>query len=177
MKLQKILLGGWLALVGLVAAVSLRAENYPYRSDVLWVTVPNHADWLYRTGEKAEVEVQFYRYGIPQDGLTVNYTLGDDMMPADRKGSVTLKKGSAVVPFGTMHEPGFRDCVLTAELDGKTYTHHIKLGFSPEKLQPFTQLPADFREFWEQNKAEAAKFPLSYTKEKAEEYGTDKVDC
>ena len=24
------------------------AENYPYRSDVLWVTVPNHADWIYK---------------------------------------------------------------------------------------------------------------------------------
>ena len=35
------------------------AENYPYRSDVLWVTVPNHADWIYKTGEKATVEVQF----------------------------------------------------------------------------------------------------------------------
>ena len=34
------------------------AENYPYRSDVLWVTVPNHADWIYKTGEKATVEVQ-----------------------------------------------------------------------------------------------------------------------
>ena len=44
------------------------AENYPYRSDVLWVTVPNHADWIYKTGEKATVEVQFYKYGIPQDG-------------------------------------------------------------------------------------------------------------
>ena len=22
-------------------------ENYPYRSDYLWVTVPDHADWLY----------------------------------------------------------------------------------------------------------------------------------
>ena len=22
------------------------AENYPYRSDLLWVTVPDHADWL-----------------------------------------------------------------------------------------------------------------------------------
>ena len=47
------------------------AENYPYRSDVLWVTVPNHADWIYKTGEKATVEVQFYKYGIPQDGVTV----------------------------------------------------------------------------------------------------------
>ena len=27
--------------------LSAAAENYPYRSDVLWVTVPDHADWLY----------------------------------------------------------------------------------------------------------------------------------
>ncbi|MGN0057721.1 MAG: acetylxylan esterase [Phocaeicola plebeius] len=166
----------WL-LVLLFAVKAANAENYPYRSDVLWVTVPDHADWLYRTGEKAEVEVQLYRYGIPQDGLTVNYTLADEMMPADRKGSVTLKKGRAVVPFGTMNEPGFRDCVLTAELDGKTYTHHIKLGFSPDRLEPFTAMPDDFRDFWERNKAEAAKFPLTYTRERAEEYCTDKVDC
>ena len=73
-------------------ALTAAAENYPYRSDVLWVTVPNHADWLYRTGEKATVEVQFYKYGIPQDGVTVNYELGNDMMPSDTKGSVILKK-------------------------------------------------------------------------------------
>ena len=36
------------------------AENNPYRSDVFWVTVPDHADWLYKTGEQANVEVQFY---------------------------------------------------------------------------------------------------------------------
>ena len=41
------------------------AENNPYRSDVFWVTVPDHADWLYKTGEQANVEVQFYKYGIP----------------------------------------------------------------------------------------------------------------
>ena len=40
------------------------AENYPYRSDVLWVTVPDHADWLYETGEKAVVDVQLYRLSL-----------------------------------------------------------------------------------------------------------------
>lgn len=25
------------------------AENYPYRSDYLWYTVPDHRDWLYMT--------------------------------------------------------------------------------------------------------------------------------
>lgn len=63
------------------------AENYPYRSDVLWVTVPNHADWIYKTGEKATVEVQFYKYGIPQDGVTVSYEIGGDMMPAETYGA------------------------------------------------------------------------------------------
>lgn len=153
------------------------AENYPYRSDVLWVTVPNHAGWIYKTGEKATVEVQFYKYGIPQDGVTVSYEIGGDMMPADTSGSVTLKQGKAVIPVGTMREPGFRDCRLTATVDGTSYKHHVKVGFSPEKIQPYTQMPKDFKEFWENNKAEVAKYPLTYTKKLAEEYCTDKVDC
>ena len=153
------------------------AENYPYRSDVLWVTVPNHADWIYKTGEKATVEVQFYKYGIPQDGVTVSYEIGGDMMPAETSGSVTLKQGKAVIPVGTMKEPGFRDCRLTATVDGKSYKHHVKLGFSPEKIKPYTQMPKDFKEFWENNKAESAKYPLTYTKELAKEYCADKVDC
>ncbi|MCD7927121.1 MAG: acetylxylan esterase [Bacteroides sp.] len=153
------------------------AENYPYRSDVLWVTVPDHADWLYKTGEKATVEVQFYKYGIPQDGLTVSYELGGDMMPSDAQGTVTLKNGKALIPVGTMREPGFRDCRLTAKLDGKTYSHHVKVGFSPEKLQPYTKLPSDFNEFWDKTKAEAAQSPLTYTKEHVEKYSTDKIDC
>ncbi|MCM1300981.1 MAG: acetylxylan esterase [Alistipes senegalensis] len=157
--------------------VSLHAENYPYRSDVLWVTVPDHADWRYETGEKASVEVQFYRYGIPQDGITVHYEIGGDMMPADKSGSVVLRNGRAVVPLGTMRQPGFRDCRLTAVVDGQTYRHHIKVGFSPERIEPYTQLPDDFADFWKANKAEAARFPLTYTKTPAPEYSTERIDC
>lgn len=157
--------------------LSATAENYPYRSDVLWVTVPDHADWLYKTGEKANVEVQFYKYGIPQDGLTVSYELGGDMMPSDAGGTVTLKNGKAVIPVGTMKEPGFRDCRLTTKVDGKTYSHHVKVGFSPQKLQPYTKLPSDFDEFWTKTMADAARFPLTYTKEHVEKYSTDKIDC
>ncbi|MGP1622299.1 acetylxylan esterase [Bacteroides heparinolyticus] len=153
------------------------AENYPYRSDVLWVTVPNHADWLYKTGEEATVEVQFYKYGIPQNGVTVSYELGGDMMPSEIKGTIVLKNGKAVIPMGTMSEPGFRDCRMTATVDGKTYKHHIKVGFSPEKIRPYTQIPADFGDFWNKSKAELAKVPLIYTKELVKEYCTDQMDC
>ncbi len=165
-------------LIGAVLFVlSVATENYPYRSDVLWVTVPDHADWLYKTGEKAKIEVQFYKYGVPQDGVEVLYELGGDMMPSDTKGTVKLKNGKAVISMGTMKEPGFRDCRLTAKVGGKTYSHHIKVGFSPEKLRPYTQLPSDFNEFWNKTKAEAAQFPLTYTKEYVKKYSTDKMDC
>ena len=166
----------WICLF-LLAAMPLWAENYPYRSDVLWVTVPDHADWLYETGEKAKVEVQFYKYGIPQDGLEVAYEIGGDMMPADKSGTVTLKNGRAVISMGTMNQPGFLDCRLSATVNGKKYKHHVKIGFSPEKLQPYTKLPADFNAFWEKNLAEAAKCPMKYTIEPAPEYSSEKSDC
>lgn len=166
----------WISLF-LLAAMPLWAENYPYRSDVLWVTVPDHADWLYETGEKAKVEVQFYKYGIPQDGLEVAYEIGGDMMPADKSGTVTLKNGRAVISMGTMNQPGFLDCRLSATVNGKKYKHHVKIGFSPEKLQPYTKLPADFNAFWEKNLAEVAKCPMKYTIEPAPEYSSEKSDC
>ena len=39
-----------LVLFVMMAACNVCAENYPYRSDFLWVTVPDHTDWLYKTG-------------------------------------------------------------------------------------------------------------------------------
>lgn len=45
--------GMLLCLAFLLSAPALAVENYPYRSDYLWVTVPDHADWLYQCGEKA----------------------------------------------------------------------------------------------------------------------------
>lgn len=165
-------------MIALMAVVTLMAgaENYPYRSDYLWVTVPDHADWLYKTGEKANIEIQFYKYGIPRNG-EVTYTVGNDLLGTDTKGTVTLKNGRAKINIGTKKTPGFRDVMLTMKLDGQSYTHHVKVGFSPEKIQPFTQEPKDFNTFWQGNLDELAKIPLSYTKEIAKEYCTDKVDC
>jgi hypothetical protein len=84
----------------------LQAENYPYRSDYLWLTVPDHTDWLYKTGEKAKVEVGFYLYGVPQN-VEVSYEIGPDMMPATSSGKTMLKNGRAIVDIGTMKKPGF----------------------------------------------------------------------
>ena len=158
-------------------SLSATAENYPYRSDVLWVTVPDHADWIYEVGENPEIEVQFYKYGMPVDNVTVDYEIGGDMMPADSKGSVILKNGRAKINTGTMDKPGFRDCRLSATVDGNKYNHHIKVGFSPEKIEPYTQMPDDFDAFWQKNKNELNQVPLQYTILPAPQYSTDKMDC
>jgi len=162
----------------MVLAVGAKAvaENYPYRSDYLWVTVPDHADWLYKKGEKARVEVQLYKYGVPVDAV-VKYEIADDMLPADRKGEARLKEGRASIDIGTRTTPGFRDLRLTANVDGKTYKHHIKVGFSVDEIRPYTKEPADFLDFWNKNIEDMRAFPLTYSKTKADEYCTDKVDC
>lgn len=159
-----------------IAVAALKAENYPYRSDALWMTVPNHADWLYKTGEKARVEVGFYLYGIPRDA-TVTYEIGPDMMPATNTGSVQLKNGRATIDMGTMKKPGFLDLRLAASLDGRQYQHHVKVGFSPEQLKPYTQNPSDFDAFWKQTVAEARKSALKVEKTKVDKFTTEDFDC
>lgn len=155
---------------------NIKAENFPYKSDYLWLTVPDHADWLYQTGENAKVEVSFCKYGIPRDG-ELKYSIGNDMLQPDKHGSVKLKNGRAVINMGTKKTPGFRDMKLSVSLDGKTYEHHIKVGFSVDKIKPYTQEPQDFRSFWQKNVEELKQLPMSYTKELYKDYCTDKIDC
>ena len=161
-------------LLNIIAAMAV--ENYPYRSNFLWVTTPDHADWLYKTGEKASVEVQLFKYGCPAD-VQVEYEVAQDMMPAASKGKVTLKNGKALINIGTRKEPGFTDLRLKATVDGETTQHHVKVGFDVDKIQPFTQMPNDFKTFWKQTLDEMHKTPLSYSRELAKEYCTDKIDC
>lgn len=153
------------------------AENYPYRSDLLWVTEPDHPDWIYRTGEKAKIKISLFKYGIPQDGITVSYETGSELMPSDKTGSIVLKNGKAEINIGTLDKPGFRDCIFSVMINGRKYSHHVKVGFSPDKIKPYTEMPDGFMDFWKNNIKEASEFPLKYTKEKAEEYCTEKIDC
>lgn len=165
------------------------AENYPYRSDYLWLTVPDHADWLYKIGEKAKIEVSFCLYGILQN-VDISYEIGPDMLPATSKGKVKLKNGRATIDIGTMKKPGFLDLRLTAhvpdnalyaEKKERLYQHHVKVGFSPELLKPYTKFPADFNDFWKANLEDARKAvpndKMVVKYDKVDKYSTDDFDC
>ena len=140
----------------------VKSENYPYRSDYLWITVPDHNDWLYRVGEEAKIEIGFYLYGIPQN-IEINYEIGPDMLPSISMGKAALQNGKTIISIGTMTRPGFLDLRLTAKIGDKSYPHHIKVGFSPELLRPYTVNPLDFDDFWKETLEIARKTKLSYT--------------
>lgn len=160
----------------LLLASFARAENYPYRSDYLWLTVPDHADWIYETGEDANIEISFYKYGIPQD-VEVSYEVGNDLLSADRKGTIKLKNGRATLNIGTSPKPAFRDLRLSAKIGSTTYSHHVKVGFSPNKIEPAVKEPSDFISFWEDKIREMRRTPLEYELVDADEYSNSKVIC
>lgn len=153
------------------------AGNYPYRSDVLWVINPSHTNWLYNVNEEAEISVSVYLYGVLQDDAEITYEVGPELLASDMQGVVKTQNGRAVISMGTSDRPGFRDCKLKVTFNGIDYKHHTKVGFDPEKLQPYTQLPDDFTEFWDKAKEEAAKCPVKVESTYIEEFSTDKIDC
>ena len=161
----------------LLSIHQLAAQNYQHQSNVLWVTTPSNTDWLYKLNEEAKVTVSVYEYGVLQDDVDVSYSIGPEMMPVDTEGTLTIKNGKATISLGTMSQPGFRDCNLTIELHGVVYKHHIKVGFEPEKLEPYTRFPDDFVNFWNKAKEEAAKCPMKIERKFVPEYSSDKVDC
>ncbi|WP_320054336.1 acetylxylan esterase [uncultured Acetobacteroides sp.] len=161
----------------LAAAIATAAQNYPYQDNVLWVTTPSNTQWLYQLNEEAKVTVSLYEYGIQKSDIEVSYSIGPELMPPERTGTAVLKNGQAVISMGTMHQPGFKDCQLKVILNGEVYTHHIKVGFQPDQLLPYTQLPSDFVAFWEKAKAEAARCPIEVTKVPVPAYSSSKVDC
>lgn len=167
----------FISILSCLFSLSVIAQNYPHQSNLLWVTTPDHANWLYKTGEKPVITVAIYEYGILQDNLEIRYEIGQDCLDPDSKGSVKLKGGKANIPLGTMKKPGFRDCNLSVTLQGKTYKHHIKVGFSPEKITPYTQMPADFDAFWKKALEEQANCPMTPEVSFVEAYSSDKVDC
>lgn len=155
----------------------LLAQNYPPQSDLLWVATPNSNDWLYKLNEDATVSVALYRYGSLMDDVEINYSLGPELMPSETNGTLLLKDGKGSLSLGTMANPGFKECRFSVTVGGKEYRHHIKVGFEPEKLMPYTNYPDDFVLFWRNAMQEAALCPMEVEKTFVPEYSSNSVDC
>ena len=166
-------------LVLLTALIAVApAQNFFNQADVQWLAVPDRADWTYAVGDTATIDVQVLRYGMPQDGVEIAYAVGGDCLDPDARGTVTTRGGHALIPVGTAAEPGFRDCRMECVVGGKTFRNHLKVGFSPDSIRPFTQEPADFDAYWQGVlDAQAREVPLHAVVTPEPRFTTDRVDC
>lgn len=120
---------------------------------------PDHKDWNYKTGEKANFVVNVKKSGTLLDNVSVDYEAGPVMYPDVKKSGVTLKDGT-MKWTGTLKTPGFYRLKVIAHVEGKEYVGLCTAAFSPEKIQPATKCPDDFDQFWKNALDEARKMPL-----------------
>jgi len=82
----------------------------PRKAFVQVVSMPNHADSYYAVGQMAQLRIVAQEGGVPLNGTKVYYKVGPEMFLADGRNSVTFSDGEAIIPMGTMTEPGFLAC-------------------------------------------------------------------
>ena len=154
------------------------AQNFQQQSDLQWVAVPSHQDWCYEVGDKAEIDVMVLVHGQPMPGVEISYAEGGDCLEPDMEGKVTTgKDGHAVIKVKSPKRPGFRDTQMSCQLEGKTYRNHLKVGFDPQEISPYTQMPEDFEQYWQQVLEEQKLVPMQVEVSDAPEYSNAKVIC
>jgi cephalosporin-C deacetylase-like acetyl esterase len=82
------------------------------------------------------------------------------MMTPTKKDASVLKDGTMEIQGGTLREPGFLRCKVTAEYEGLKYEGLATAAFNPELIKPTVEYPADFIEFWDKAKKDLANVPM-----------------
>jgi cephalosporin-C deacetylase len=127
---------------------------------VEFILTPNHYDWNYEVNENADVHVSVLKFGVPVKDVSIEYEVGPEMLPADKKATIKLKNGEGKIDIGTSKQPGFRQLQVKTSINGRVYSDQIKVAYSPDKIEPTVPIPDDFLQFWNNAKDEAAKIPV-----------------
>lgn len=140
------------------------------------LVTPDHANWLYKPGEKVSFRVTVLRCNVPLNNVEVRYEISEDMMKAHKTGKQEIKNETVSISAGTMKQEGFLRCRVLVTWQNNEYEGMATVGFSPEKLQPTTTQPDDFHAFWKTNKEVAAKWDLQPIMTLVPERCTDKIN-
>lgn len=153
-------------------AVSAQPAEQQYKVAVY----PASGEWNTVPSKDVTFNILVTKCNVPVDGVEVRYEVSQDMMSPVKKGTVKLKNGQASVKGGTMKTPGFLRCRVFMKENGRNYEGKATVGFSPEKLEPVTIQPADFKQFWDSTITKARKWPLEPVMTLVPEKCTDKVN-
>ena len=126
------------------------------------IAIPNHGDSRYITGQTAILRVMAKEGGRPVDGTDIYFRVGPEMFLPEAYDTAKFANGEALIPMRTLQIPGFLACEYTFKTsDGKEHKNLVKVAYNPEEIKSFTQMPPDFRAFWNKAVTEARETPLS----------------
>ncbi len=132
----------------------------PIEQRIKVVVAPDHTDWMYKANEKVKFTISVLQDGNPLKGAKIKYEIGPEKMEAIKKDSAILSSGTISIEGGTLKAGGFLRCVAIATVNGKEYRGLATAGFDPLSIQPTVENPEDFKQFWDQAKADLTKIPL-----------------
>jgi cephalosporin-C deacetylase len=156
---------------------SANAQNSPAPIKFIeFVLTPDSHDWNYKVNQNALVKVSVLKYGEPLKNVSVNYEIGAELLPPEKKGTVVFNDGTGSIEIGTSSKPGFRQLVVSTRYQGKIYSGQVKVAYDPQIIEPTVQLPPDFAKFWENAKEEAAKIPMDAIVSPLPQFSTNAVD-
>jgi cephalosporin-C deacetylase-like acetyl esterase len=139
--------------------IAIPAAAQPAQTLVQVIVSPDHSDWTYNLKENATFNIKVYKDNVLLKGVAVDYELGPEFFPTEKKENVILKNGELTLK-SSMKEPGFLRCKVTAGVDGKRYENMTTVGYEVDKIRPATPEPKDFDEFWSKAIADARRTDL-----------------
>ena len=94
-------------LVPLAAQTFQQEFGNPRKAFVETVATPDRADSYYRLGQSATLRVVAREGGVPLDGTVLRYKVGPEMFLPEAYDTAVFVRGEALVPMGTLMQPGF----------------------------------------------------------------------
>ena len=149
-----------ISLLSIVLVCTSSTFAQPLKQFVQVVVAPDHPDWKYKIGENVTFTITVLQFGNPVQKVNLKYEIKQEKMEPIKSNSMMLLDGQATIVGGTMKKPGFLRCWTFAEVEGKEYKGYATAAFEPLKIQPTTDLPKDFVEFWENAKIMASRIPM-----------------
>jgi cephalosporin-C deacetylase len=140
------------------------------------IVAPEREDWTYKVGENVKFNISILKFGNPVKDIEITYEIGPERMNPVIKKSLQLKEGRITVDGGTMKQPGFMECVVKTEFDGKKYSDFGSAAFDVEQIKPTTSLPRDFITFWDSARTELSRVPVDSKITLLPDYCSDKVN-
>lgn len=120
------------------------------------VATPQHANGIYRLGEKIQWQVAVRGSATPI--TTGHYVVQKNGAAVMAEGNLDLTAGPVTLET-QLDEPGTVLVQITAQAGGKQIKQLVGAALAPEKISPSAPPPADFDTFWQAKIAELQTIP------------------